>query len=547
MDIAQRVARTVAQLGITRAYGLPGEDHMALLDALADAGISYRTAYNESSAVIMAATDAQLTGRPGLVVLSLAPGVSNGMNGILHAYLEGLPVLVLAGQHPAGKLPFVVRQGFDTEQMVRPAAKWTTRVPADSDPAELLCKAVDIALDARQGPVYVELPDEVAVAPAPVSDRGDRAAALLAAELDEADRRRPVLTPAASTLDELAARLATAEHPALIVGGRGAPVSSEVLARFSETCRVPVFTTTGQKGALDSRSPYFAGTLLNGNLEARLLERADLILTVDFEAYDVYNKPWRYTCPTVSISRRPLLEWFQPFDLRVVADPDACLTALTERIGGEGPSRFTPKDITGYRDDLRATLLDTAPEGLSVARAVDAVLRGCDRETVVLADAGFSKPLLALLSDTHARGRFLASSALSTMGFSIPAGIAAAHASGGRVVAFMGDGSLLMRATEVAAAQGAPVPPVFVAVVDRSLSQIEIKQARRGLRTVGVGLPEISCRALGEALGIRGRDAHSVEEIETAVASAWDEPTPLLLGVHVDPSTSQPIYDLLRG
>src|SRR4029077_11487602 len=122
--IAQQLARALTDLGIRRVYGLPGEDHMTLLDSFSEAGLDYCTAFNESSAVIMATTDAQLTGLPGVVVLSMAPGASNGVNGLLNAYMEEVPLVLISGQHPAGRLPFVVRQGFSVEQLVTPFTKW---------------------------------------------------------------------------------------------------------------------------------------------------------------------------------------------------------------------------------------------------------------------------------------------------------------------------------------------------------------------------------------------------------------------------------------
>ena len=549
MNIAQRFAQSLSELGIERAYGLPGEDHMTLLDALEAAGIEYCTAFNESSAVIMAATDAKLTGRPGIAVLSMAPGVSNGMNGILHAYLEGLPVLVISGIQDSAKLPFVVRQGFDTQEMVRPATKWTTRIPAGADPGALICKAADIAMSDRPGPVYIELPDEVAMSDSP-DGTGSQAVSLLRSEIDAAATgARSVRTPPANVMDDFVNQVRRAEHPALIIGGRKHTISATTLTAFANTLRVPTFTTSGQKGALDSRSPYYAGTLLNGNFEGKLLSVADLIITLDFEAYDVYNRPWAYGCPTVAVTSDPLTEWFQPFSQRVLADPEICLDTLTERIGSDGASRFTAQHVKEYKAGLRSALLDDSEEaGISVARAVETALELVDSNTIVCADAGFSKPLIALLSETAERHHFLASNALSTMGFSIPAGIAAARASGGQVMAFMGDGSLLMRATELPIAVNAPVPPVFVAIVDQALSQIGIKQARRKLRTVGVDLPKISCEKLGEGLGIRGADAGTPDEIRAALSTAWDPGAPpLLLGIHVDPSTSQRTFDLLRG
>src|ERR1700754_2647357 len=114
--IARQVAEMLTGVGITRVYGLPGEDHMALIDAFSEAGLTYVTAFNESSAVIMAATEGQLTGLPGVAVLSLAPGVSNGVNGLLNTYLDQQPLILISGQHSADRYPFVIRQGFDIEQ-----------------------------------------------------------------------------------------------------------------------------------------------------------------------------------------------------------------------------------------------------------------------------------------------------------------------------------------------------------------------------------------------------------------------------------------------
>src|SRR6201999_2831138 len=153
-------------LGIRRVYGIPGEAHMALLDSFAKAGLDYCTAFNESAAVIMAATEAQLTGLPGVAVLSLAPGVSNGVNGLLNTYLDEIPLILISGQHPADSLPFVVRQGFDIAQLVTPMTKWRAKVTAGMNVPAVVGRAVDEAMSGRPGPVYLEIPDGVATAEA---------------------------------------------------------------------------------------------------------------------------------------------------------------------------------------------------------------------------------------------------------------------------------------------------------------------------------------------------------------------------------------------
>jgi acetolactate synthase-1/2/3 large subunit len=163
-SVVGRFAQVLKSYGIDRAYGLPGEDHMPMLEAFEAAGIKYMTVSNESSAVIMAATDSLVSGKPGVAIVSMATGVSNAINGVLHAYMEGAPVLLVSGRWTAARESLVVRQGFEPELLVKPCTKWTVTIRTNQDPAVLITKAIDIATSDRPGPVYIELPDEIAVA-----------------------------------------------------------------------------------------------------------------------------------------------------------------------------------------------------------------------------------------------------------------------------------------------------------------------------------------------------------------------------------------------
>jgi acetolactate synthase I/II/III large subunit len=552
VKVGQQVAETLHGLGLRRVYGLPGEDHMALLDAFAASGLEYCTAFDETSAVIMAATDAQLTGLPGVAVLSLAPGVSNGVNGLLNTYLEEVPLLLFSGQHPAARYPFVVRQGFNIEQLVTPVTKWQARVTAGMDVPAVLGRAIDTAMSGRRGPVYLELPDGVVTGEAKA--RPESAAACvrrLRARWTPGTRHTP--PPAdAHTVARLTERLATAQRPVLVLGGRTRRVTPDTVARFSEALRVPVFTSSRQKGLAHSGSPYFAGAFLNGRLEKRLLDRADLVLMADPESFDFYNKDWCFDADAVAITDEAFTEWLNPFAEQFVAEPEPVFETLTEQAAGasrRGPSLWTPEEVAAYRAELRATLLpEPAPgTGLSVAHAVDAALAAWPRDGYVTADAGFGKPLVVMLSDLTRPDHFFASNALSTMGYSIPAAVAARRAGARPVLSFLGDGSLLMRAAQLMVSAGDGAPAVFVAIMDRALTQIEVKQERRDLRTVGVALPPLSCAKLADAFGIDGIDVESAEELSAAVAKGLRGARPLLIGAHVDPAPSRVLFDVLRG
>lgn len=543
-NIVDQIAQVLTGVGIRRVYGLPGEDHMALLHSFRAAGLDYCTAFNESSAVIMAATDAQLTGLPGVAVLSLAPGVSNGVNGLLNAYLDEVPLLLISGQHPAGQLPFVVRQGFNIEQLVTPITRWRSRITTDMNVPGVVGKAIDEAMSGRPGPVYLEIPDAVATSEARASDEATaHAVSRLAARW-----RGSASTPAPAdnaVVEALAARLALARRPALVVGGRRRRVRPQTVAAFAEAWRVPVFTSSRQKGVLDSGCPFFAGTFLNGRMEKQLLDDSDLVVLIDPESFDFYNKAWCFAAEAVAITADSFTEWLNPVAEAVTAEPEPLLAGLLAR--GVGASEWTAAEVAGYRSAVRQSLLPEGPGTFSVAHAVDAALGAWPRDGYLVADAGFSKPLVALLSEPTVPDHYFASNALSTMGYSIPAAVAARRGGAAPLLAFLGDGSLLMRATEIMVSADAGPPVAYVAIMDHSLTQIEVKQERRNLDRVGVALPPLSCAKLANAFGIDGADVDDADDLRVAVAKGLAADRPVLIGAYVDPAPSRVLFDLLRG
>jgi acetolactate synthase-1/2/3 large subunit len=318
-------------------------------------------------------------------------------------------------------------------------------------------------------------------------------------------------------------------------------------------------TSTRQKGLVPPSHPYCAGTFLNGRLERELLAQSDLALLVDPEAFDFYNRPWAFDAEAVAIVADDFTEWMNPFSELVVADPSALLGELTAR-AATPVSSWTPADVSGYQERVRARLLGSAEGaeatvpagtvagGMSVPAAVAAALDVFPQDGFLTADAGFSKPILAMLSRPSLPNRFLASNGLSTMGFSIPAALAVSRTGVAPVAAFMGDGSLLMRATELAAgAEGLPVPLVAVAIVDRALTQIAVKQERRELETVGTALPPLVCALLAQGLGIDGVDVDNAADLSAAVSSALQRRRPTLIGAVVDPEPSRSLFELMRG
>jgi acetolactate synthase-1/2/3 large subunit len=134
------------------------------------------------------------------------------------------------------------------------------------------------------------------------------------------------------------------------------------------------------------------------------------------------------------------------------------------------------------------------------------------------------------------------------MGYALPAANALALAfPDRRALAFMGDGSLLMRASEMTVAVEQGIAPIYVAWMDRSLAQIETKQLRQQLRPVGARLPAVSCARIADAFGGHGVDVESLSEFADALSAALNGNAPTLIGARVDAARRAEWYELLRG
>ncbi len=200
-----------------------------------------------------------------------------------------------------------------------------------------------------------------------------------------------------------------------------------------------------------------------------------------------------------------------------------------------GPSRET----IGL---LRGRGAFTIPAALRAARAI------LPADTLIAVDAGFGKPLASYLWSSDAPRQYFTAHGLSTMGYALPAANALQLAHPGRtVVAFMGDGSLLMRASEITVAVEQGIAPIYVVWADGALSQIETKQLRQELRPVGARVPRVHCAKIADAFGGLGVDVSTLADFCEALEGARRSALPTLIGAQVDQSHRAEWFDLLRG
>ncbi len=521
--VAEHVAAHLRAAGVEFVFGLPGGENVELLDALQRAGLRFVLTHHESSAVFMADATARLTGTPGVCLTTLGPGAANAIAGVAHAYLDRAPVLVLTAQVPETVRPQQTHQFIDLQALFAPITKGSFQVRPDSAP-EAIPTALHLATSGRPGPVHVQISNDTATQP-----------------VDTRQAAPPPPQPAApapAACADARALLAQARRPAIVVGlGLEPERPYAVLRQLAEAIGAPVITTPKGKGALPDDHPLAAGTigLTRTDPAYAILDEADCILAIGFDVVELV-KPW---------DQAAALIWLAPWP-----NADPTLAARVECIGRLGPALgelataacATTQDwgaarVAQYRAALAGRELPIPANDRMLPQWVLATLRGVTpRDVIFTSDVGSHKILASLTWPTYAPNSFLVSNGLSSMGFGLPAAIAAGSVSNGRpVICVTGDAGMMMALGELGVLARLKMPVIVVVFHDAALDLIRAQQLRAGKPMYGTEFTNPDFVQVAKAYGIAGYRVTSEARCADAVATALATRGPTLIEAMIDP------------
>ncbi len=435
--------------GVRRLFMVAGESYLPCIDALNEhrGVIDPIVCRQESGAAYMAEAHGKLTGEPGICFVTRGPGATNASIGVHTAFQDSTPMILFIGQ--VGN-DFYEREAFqeiDYRRMFGPMAKWVAQIDRTDRIPEFIARAFAVATSGRPGPVVLALPEDTLWGTADVPD------------LPRYHRVRT--EPGTAALDELQARLATAQRPMMIVGGSGWDATAiEQIAGFAERFQIPVATGWRRLECFDQRHPNAAGQAGWG-MSAALRERiadADLLLAVGArlnepttEGYTVVQSPLpRQALVHVHPDAGELGRVFLPTQ-GIVADVASFARAVAELAPATPPARAA--HVQAAHAAYLATL---APEPAPGPLSLDAVAAHLD--SVLPADACITVGAgnYALYPHRYRRFGGIGSSLAPTvgsMGYGLPAAIAAKLENPARtVVCHAGDGCFQMNLQELGVA-----------------------------------------------------------------------------------------------
>ena len=568
---ADAIVRALAQAGTRLVFGVPGGGpNLDVVGAADAAGLRFILAHGETAAVIMAATCADLAGPPGAVVVTRGPGLASAVNGIAHAALDRLPVVVIADTVPAADAGRVSHQRIDQAALGRSVAKAAITV-GRRHPGEAAARIVRTALAAPPGPVIANMDDS---APGPGADRSldaDPAERGTPADSDPAGSDPPGSDPPAAASDAslLAGALRTARRPVLMLGADAIPQTTAIRAALAGR-GIPALHTYRARGIIPDSADEAAGLVTGGTMEWPLLAAADLVIGLGVDEAEMIPAPWPYAARTILVTE-PQASPPGPPSLPGRSGPGGSyFTGATAvrmplaraaqvladglaEVLAKGPGHdWPPAAGRAARTDAAARLAAASvasPGRLAPQQVVATVRGGTPPETIATVDAGAHMLVAMPLWEVPEPRRLLVSSGLATMGYALPAAIAAALcAPQVPVVAFTGDGGLGMTLAEIETAVRLSLRIIVIVFNDAVLSLIKLKQKPAGQGgDDAVRYRPVSFAAAATAMGAAGTAVSTERDLATALAAALRRPGPTVIDASVDPAGYPAVMDLSRG
>ena len=534
--LAECLVLNNAQLG----FGVPGESYLAVLDAMVDIQERFElmVTRNEGGAAYMAAAYGALTGKPGLCFVTRGPGATNASVGVHSAAQNSAPMILFVGQVGRSMSGREAFQEIDYQAFYGSVAKWVVQIEEAARIPELISRAFTVATTGRAGPVVVALPEDVLT-----EMTSARACIACKPELPQANQH---------SIAQMVDLLRDAKKPLVIAGGRDWHGESlEALHSFIESSNIPVVTSFRFNDLFDNHSPCYAGNAgvgMHAPLQ-KLITDADVVLALGVRFGEISTLGYTLFTPPVAkqkivhvhVSDAELGKVYVP-ELAVHASPGEVARQLTEQ-SIEG-------DWQAWCQAARQQFLDSlncpAQPGDVDMGVISAYLRDVLPDDVIVTNGAGNFTAWPNRFLTYGRSARLLAPQNGTMGFGLPAAIAAKKLLPSRtVVCFAGDGDFQMNCQELGSAMQYDALPIVLIVNNGSYGTIRMHQeANYPERPSATDIVNPDYVALGQAYGMHAEVITQTSEFAAAFERASNSPTGALLDIRVNIESLTPARSL---
>lgn len=519
--------------GTRFAFGVPGGGvSLDLLAAAQGAGIRTVVTAREDAAAMMGGVAGRLANAPGLAFSTKGPGLASATNGLASALLDRMPLLFVAENFDAAELAYLSHQVFDQSALAKGLLGDLAGGRADvlQARANAVAPALDALLSAPEGP-SVLLADPKLMA-SPVGD-------VPAASVSSSDIE-------VAAIERAHGLIRSARRPVIVAGLEAArPAAAAGVRDLSTVLGAPVLTTYMAKGVVPDAHPNFAGIFTGGAIEQTTVGAADLIILAGLDPVELIRKPWPYDAPVADLCAHAHNPHYLEPAARVEGDLATTLAAIARAVPA---SDWSEAEIRGHRETFHAGMAMAGDEGLTAEAVVREVGKACEFAPRLTVDAGAHMFSACAFWQAREPLDVLISNGLASMGFALPAAIAAAlHDPERGAVAMTGDGGLLMCLGELKTAAALDANLTVVVFNDARLSLIDIKREERQMRDLGLSWEAPDFAKIAEGFGFAVWRVEGLDGLRAGAEAAAAANGPCLIDARVDASGYRAQLRSLRG
>jgi acetolactate synthase-1/2/3 large subunit len=504
MKTAELFIRCLENEGVEYIFGIPGEENLALMDALLDSSIRFVTTRHEQGAAFMADVYGRVTWRAGVCMSTLGPGATNLITGVADANMDHAPLVAIAGQADTNRLHKESHQVLDLQNIFAPISKYSSRVLTPNVVPEVIRKAFKLAQTEKTGACFIEFPENLAEM-----------------EIDSKPLRaqQPTMPQPAEDRVSAAAELISQARNPIILAGNGVIRAKawRQLADFATRLNIPVANTFMAKGVIPFKHPMALGSV---GLQAHDyvntgFDKADVILCVGYDLVEYHPRLWHPTCDRkiIHIDTAPAeVDTSYMVEVGVVGDIGHSLARIAQRASPQQGHTLRPlraaliEDMDRHQNDLDFPL---KPQ-----KIIWDLRTAMDLEDIVVCDVGAHKLWMARMFRCEHPNTCIISNGFASMGIAVPGAIAARLAyPQRRVMAVTGDAGFMMNSQEIETAIRLNIPLTVLIWNDGAYGLIEWKQMVTYGRTSHVRFNNPDFVKYAESFGARGYRVNHASEL----------------------------------
>lgn len=520
MTVAENIANHLFDCGVRYVYGIPGGSSIHFMEAFKAAGIEFILTSHENAGGVMACVSGRLTGIPGICHATFGPGATNLLTATGAALLDRSPVIVFTSEMPDSLLQRTVQMNVNHQKLFEPISKRTFRINIENV-GEVIDNSIRICSEEYPGPIHIGLPPDVANLETHVTFQPTTGPEIHSFENE--------ISPIIDLLEK-------SRHPLLAIGLTSARFGlKKKIIDFLSINRIPVVLTPMAKGLVPEDHPCYAGVLfhaLSDYLED-IYERTDLVIGLGYDPVEYNYESWMPDVPLIHFDTR-IIDMPEGKEIfQFAGEPSEWFHLLTNI--NSGSLKFESGILTGIRDEMDS-VFNGFLSHFGPVSALKALKEELPYDSIITADVGSHLHLIGQYWKTPSPNKLIMTNGWSSMGFGIPAALAAQLARPETtVVCITGDGGFLMTAGEILTARRYNLPVIIVVMSDGELNLIKIRQSWKDLPPYGTHLYSGDLFNSDSFLGVRVLTVDSADKMKKAVNTALSLDKPIIINAIIDP------------